>query len=195
MNEHEPASAGAVQAEAVAAELAAQPDAPQPETVAPLSPDAILGQMSAEQRSLSVFGGVVGALLGCIPGVLLWIVLGQVGFIAGISGWLMIRGANFGYSKLAGGIDRRGQVISIVIALLMPIVSEYLGLGVTIYRAFHDSYGVTLAEAIRSVPLYLAEQDVIQSMIFTLIIGYVLIAFGNIRISPGKKRDAQTPSL
>ena len=73
----------------------------------------------------------------------------------------------------------------------MPIVSEYLGLAVSIYRTFHDSYGVTVAEAISTVPLYLAEPDVIQGMIFSLIIGYVLIAFGFIRINPKQQKAAQ----
>ena len=162
------------------------------ETPAPVSPDAILGQLSAEKRAFPVLPGVVGALLGSIPGILLWIILGQVGFIAGICGWLMIRGAILGYGKLAGGIDRRGEILSTIVALLMPIVSEYLGIAVSVYRNFHESYGVTVGEAVSSVPLYLAEPDVIQGVIFSLIIGYVLIAIGFIRINPRQKNAAQT---
>jgi hypothetical protein len=168
--------------------LQAQENTPAP---AQLSPDAILGRLSAEKRSFPIFSGIVGALIGSIPGIICWVILGQVGFIAGICGWLMIRGAIFGYSKLADGIDRRGEIISTIVALLMPIVSEYLGLAVSIYRTFHDSYGVTVAEAISTVPLYLAEPDVIQGMIFSLIIGYVLIAFGFIRINPKQQKAAQ----
>lgn len=163
----------------------------------PVSPDAMLGQLSAEKRAFPVLPGIVGALIGSIPGILLWILLGQVGFIAGICGWLMIRGAIFGYTKLAGGIDRRGQVFSTIVALFMPIVSEYLGIAVTVYRYYHESYGITVAEAIGSVPLFLAEPEVIQGVIFSLIIGYVLIAIGNIRIKPKQKQAAgeQIPRL
>jgi len=160
-------------------------------------PDALLSQIAIDKTAFPVLNGVVGALLGSVPGILLWVVIGQFGFIAGIAGWLMIRGAIFGYTKLAGGIDRRGEVISTVVALLMPIVSEYLGLAVSVYRAFHASYGVTVDEALRTAPLYLSEPDVLRSLIFSLIIGYVLIAFGNIRAKPKQKKDAQAgpPSL
>jgi hypothetical protein len=168
--------------------------APQAQETAPaqLSPEAILSQLSAEKRAFPILPGIVGALIGSIPGIICWVILGQVGFIAGICGWLMIRGAIFGYTKLAGGIDRRGEIISTIVALLMPIVSEYLGLAVTVYRTFHESYGVTVSEALSSVPLYLSEPDVIQGMIFSLIIGYVLIAVGNIRINPKQKKSGQS---
>ena len=196
MNETEPQ--GSTPSESVA-EAAAQllPDELPDQTATPFSTEMILGQLSAEKSSYPVLPGLIGALLGSIPGVLAWVVLGQVGFIAGICGWLMIRGAIFGYTKLAGGIDRRGEILSTAVALLMPVVSEYLGLAVSIYRNFHESYGVTAGEAISSVPLYLAEPDVLRGIIFSLIIGYVLIAFGNIHINPKQKKTEprQIPRL
>ena len=164
---------------------------------ASLSPELTQRQILAQQSDYPVLPGLVGALLGSIPGILAWIVLGQVGFIAGICGWLMMRGAIFGYTKLAGGIDRRGEIFATIVALFMPIVSEYLGIAVSVYRNFRDSYGVTIGEAISTVPLYLAEADVLQGIIFNLLIGYVLIAFGNIRIKPKEKAIAkgQFPQL
>lgn len=157
-----------------------------------IPPEALLKQMSAEKASFPVFNGIIGALLGSIPGIILWVVIGQLGFIAGICGWLMIRGAIFGYQKLAGGIDKRGSVIATIIALLMPIAGEYLGLAVSVYRTFHEEYAVTVGEALSSVPLYLSQADIVEDIIFSLLIGYVLIILGNVRINPGKKNAAQT---
>ena len=173
-----------------------QEESPAP-PAASLSQELTERQILAQQSDYPILPGIVGALLGSIPGILAWIVLGQVGFIAGICGWLMMRGAIFGYTKLAGGIDRRGEIIATIVALFMPIVSEYLGIAVSIFRNFHDSYGVTVGEAIGTVPLYLAEADVLQGVIFNLLIGYVLIAFGNIRIKPKEKAIAkgQFPQL
>jgi hypothetical protein len=180
--------------DSLASPVAEQGSSPADTTPAQFSPDAILTQVSAEKCSYPIMPGIVGALLGSIPGILAWIILGQVGFIAGICGWLMIRGAIFGYTKLAGGIDRRGKIISTIVALLMPIVSEYLGFAVTLYRNFHASYGITISDAISSVPLYFSEPDVIQSMLFSLVIGYVLIAVGNIRNNP-KQKNAEKSQL
>lgn len=164
---------------------------------APVLPDMIAKQMAAEQRHASVLPGLIGALLGSIPGIIFWVILGQVGFIAGLCGWVMIQGAIFGYTKLAGGIDRRGRILATIVALLMPIVSEYLGIAVSVYRSFHESDGVTVAQALSSVPLYLAEPDVLQGIFFSLIIGYVFIASGFIRINPKQKKTAgaQFPQL
>lgn len=155
----------------------------------PLTPDAILSSITVEKRSFPVFSGLVGALLGSIPGILLWIVLGQVGFIAGICGWLMIRGAMFGYNKLAHGIDRRGEIFSTIVALFMPIVSEYFSVAVSVYRSFHETYGVTVMDAIDSVPLYLAEPDVLQSIIINLLIGYALIGLSFVRFKPRQQKQ------
>ncbi len=162
-------------------------------SVAPLSSEMIQRRLSVQQHDYPVIPGLVGALLGSIPGILAWIILGQVGFIAGICGWVMIQGATFGYTKLAGGIDRRGTVLSTIVALCMPIVSEYLGLAVSVYRNFHDSYGVTVGDAIRAVPLYLAEPEVLQGIVFSLILGYVLIAYVLISASANRTRTRPIP--
>ena len=116
-----------------------------------------------------------------------------MGFIAGICGWVMIQGATFGYTKLAGGIDRLGTVLSTIVALLMPIVSEYLGLAVSVYRNFHDSYGVTVGDAIRAVPLYLAEPEVLQGIVFSLLLGYALIGYVLISASVNRTRTRPIP--
>ena len=155
----------------------------------PLTPDAILSSITVEKRSFPVFSGLVGALLGSIPGVLLWIFLGQVGFIAGISGWLMIRGAMFGYNKLAHGIDRRGEIFSTIVALFMPIVSEYFGISVSVYRNFHESYSISVLDAIKIVPLYLAEPDILQGIIINLLIGYALIGLSFISFKPRQPKQ------
>ncbi len=137
--------------------------------------DALKIRSSEERTLFPVFNGVIGALLGSIPGIVVWIILGQMGYIAGIAGWLMIIGAKFGYKKLAGGIDKLGSVLSLIISLLMPIVSEYLGLAVSVYRAFHAEYAVTVGQALQSVPYYLGESDVVTPIISSLVIGYILV--------------------
>lgn len=161
------------------------------------SPSLIASQMAVEERHPSVVPGLIGALLGVIPGVILWIVLGQLGYIAGICGWLMVRGAIFGYTKLAGAIDRKGEIFATIIAVFMPLISEYLGIAVSVYRAFHASDGVTLAQAFASVPYYLSEPDVGSGVITNLLIGYVLFAVSFIRFKPkvSKLEQSKIPRL
>jgi uncharacterized membrane protein len=130
--------------------------------------------------------------LGVIPGVILWIVLGQLGYIAGICGWLMVRGAIFGYTKLAGAIDRKGEILATVVAVFMPLISEYLGIAVSVYRTYHTSDGLSVADAFASVPLNLSDPDILTSIATNLVIGYVLFAIGFIRFKPKQSKLEQS---
>lgn len=177
---------------------AAQDAAPELATAPAITPaDAMLGNLAAEQREAAVLPGLIGALLGVIPGVLLWILLGQLGYIAGICGWLMVRGAIFGYTKLAGGIDRKGEIFATIIAVFMPLVSEYLGIAVSVYRTFHKVDGTTVLDSLASVPLNLSDPDILRGIIINLVIGYVLFAIGFIRFKPKQKSQpsGQIPRL
>lgn len=166
----------------------------QPQTAATaINPaEAILGNLTAEKRAAAVFPGLIGALLGVIPGVVLWIILGQLGYIAGICGWLMVRGAIFGYTKLAGAIDRKGEIFATIIAVFMPLVSEYLGIAVSVYRTFHKVDGTTVLDSLASVPLNLSDPDILRGIIINLVIGYVLFAIGFIRFTPKQKNPQQS---
>ena len=157
---------------------------------------ATFSQVSEVRNTLPVFNGIIGALLGSIPGVLLWIILGQIGYIAGIAGWMMIIGARFGYRKFAGGIDKLGSVLSFIIALIMPIISEYLGLAVTVYRTFHEEYALTVGDAFRSLPYFLEESEVMGSIAGSLAIGYILlfIVFFTTKAN-NRKAKQQLPDL
>ncbi len=173
------------------------PDAPETQSIP--EPGAAIHQMTEERTPLPVLNGIIGALLGSLPGVLLWIILGQFGYIAGIAGWLMIIGARFGYQKLAGGINKLGSVLSLIIALIMPAVSEYIGLAVSVYREFHADYGVTVGDAFRSIPYFLSEPDVVRPLAGSLAIGYflmLLVFFTSLgRVRQPKQKNQKMPDL
>lgn len=156
------------------------------------SPSLIASQISIEERHPSVVPGLIGALIGSIPGVLLWVIIGQLGYIAGICGWLMVRGAIFGYTKLGGGINKLGKFLASAVAFIMPLVAEYLGVAVSVYRAFHESDGVTVAQAFASVPYFLSEPDVSSGIITNLLIGYVLFAVSFIHFKPKESKFEQS---
>lgn len=184
---NEPASpvVPVVEADAQASAMQYDPAPAQP------SSEAILRNLSAEKRDISIVSGLIGALLGSIPGVILWVIIGQLGYIAGICGFLMVRGAIFGYTKLAGGINKFGKFLAAAIAFLMPLVAEYLGIAVSIYRAFHESEGVTIAQSFTYVPYFLNEPEVVSGLVTNLLIGYLLFAASFINFKPKQKNVNQ----
>jgi hypothetical protein len=79
----------------------------------------------------------------------------------------------------------------------MPLISEYLGIAVSVYRAFHTSDGLTLADSFASVPLNLADPEILMSIGTNLVIGYILFAVGFIRFKPkaSKLEQSKIPRL
>ena len=53
----------------------------------------------AKSSGSNVLAGLVGAFLGSLVGVVLWLVVYKLGYIAGISGAVMVICAMMGYNK------------------------------------------------------------------------------------------------
>lgn len=70
--------------------------------------EAVL-QVSAalEEKPSNLLLGVIGALFASLLGVGLWVLIGQVGFVAGIAGFVMLKLALGGYQKLGGSLDKK----------------------------------------------------------------------------------------
>lgn len=70
---------------------------------------------------------LLSILIGCIPGVLVWVVLGLLNIYAWISGYLIIRGAVAAYEKITKRrITRKSLNLAMLISIVMSAVSEYL---------------------------------------------------------------------
>lgn len=126
----------------------------------------------------NIIGGIVGALLGAIIGGVLWVLVGQLGYISAIAGLVMIICALKGYELLGGGLTKAGIVISCVISIVMVILADQVSWGIIVYNEFKDYYEITYFDAIRIVPDVLQESDLVGTAIRDLVVGYVLMAVG-----------------
>ncbi len=72
----------------------------------------------------NVAAGIVGAILGSLIGVLSIVLIGQLGYIAAISGFIMAICTLKGYEKLGGKLSKKGVIICILIMLLMVYVGN-----------------------------------------------------------------------
>ncbi len=126
----------------------------------------------------NVFLGIIGAIIGAAIGGLAWII------ISGLSGYLMMYLAIRGYRKLSGFLDKKGQIISLVIVMLMIFFANYMyyALDYCIYNsAGSDSLGNILA-AFREVPGYLTTSGKWTDFILSLIIGYGLAIWSGFKV-------------
>ncbi len=84
------------------------------------------------EQKTSVWKGLLGAVIGSLPGIIVWIILGYFGYTAALVGVLLAFGIIFGYMKLGGAPDMLG----VVICIITMVVGIYLGV--------HLSYSVSL---------------------------------------------------
>lgn len=122
------------------------------------------------------FFGVIGALGGSLVGVALWILIGRLGFIAGIAGFVMLKFALKGYEKLGGRLDKKGAVISLIIAALMITganVADYLLQMFQAYLSFEVSFE-TILFVLKNFTNIMTEYEMWGGFMANLIVGYLL---------------------
>lgn len=141
------------------------------------------GAPKAKARS-NVVTGIIGALLGSLVGVALWVGIYKLGYIAGIAGAIMIVSAMFGYEKLGGSLDLKGIIISAVICIGMIYISERICISMQLYEEFKDYkyyFGdVSFFDCYKS--MFTILKDVEKESVFwgELGIGYLLFAIASV---------------
>lgn len=148
-----------------------------------------------ESSNGNVLSGVVGAFLFSIIGGLLYFVVYQIGFVAGICGLVIFVLANFGYGLFAKTKDKNslaGLITSIIAMIVMIFVAEYFCLSFEIYQEYKDA-GITFFDAVRATPDFLTMSEVGEAVAGDLAFAYIfgfIASIGNI-ITIVKARKAQ----
>lgn len=136
-----------------------------------------------EQNNLKK--GILGAVVGSIPGILLWILLGYIGYTASIVGFVIAFGILFGYNLLGGTLEKTGIIICIVVLLIAIYVGEHMTWSVVIYKALKEySEEVTLGDCVKNLQPMLALIEMKGDFVSSVVKGYIfglLGAFGAIK--------------
>ena len=146
------------------------------------------GIQQGPQERENVLFGIVGAFLFSLVGGVLWYVLYQVGFLAGISGIVGVICAIKGYSVFAKRESKKGVIFSVIIAALVIVAAWYLCLANDVYVAFQDwyelgevDYTVTFFEAVRGAYMFLEDPEIATGYFTDLAIGLGLCVLGAAR--------------
>lgn len=115
--------------------------------------------------------GLVGLFGGSIIGMIIWILIYQLGYVAGISGLLMAYLCIKGYEKFAGRLDKKGLFLSIIISVVMLAIAELICFNLEIANAFHLSF----TEALEVLPEMLDESSVQEAIFQDLAFGYIFM--------------------
>ena len=117
--------------------------------------------MEQDKKRESLAAGLVGAFLGSLLGAVCIIVVGQLGYVAAISGMVMAVCALKGYELLGGTLSRKGAVIACIWVLIITYVSYQLECAIQIAQAAE----VGVFEAFRSIS-YLLEGGYLNTRVY-----------------------------
>lgn len=140
------------------------------------SSNGTTGIMAAERTHPAL--GVVGALLGALLGAALWIVLYQIGIIAGIAGIAIAYCACKGYTLFSKSTKLGGIILSVCISVVILLAAVFFCWGLDIYKELIVEYELTLMDAILFVPEIAVTPDFVVEFVKEILMGLILVAVG-----------------
>ena len=145
-----------------------------------------------KKRQENVVAGVVGAFLGTLLGVVCTVVIGQLGYVASISGLIMAVGALKGYELLGGTLSRKGAVISSALILVMTWLAHRLTWAI----ALTSAVGLGVFDSFQAIP-ELLEAGLLEGPAYwgDLVMLYLFTLLGAVPTIIGGLRSADLPDL
>ena len=144
----------------------------------------------------NVIAGIVGAFLFALVGGLLYFLVYQTGFIAGICGLITVVLSYLGYQLFSGRKgSSKGVIFSVIMSVIVIAVAEYTCLAYIIYNEFESVYNINFFDAMRVTPAFLKQGEILGEVIRDLLIAYALGAvasFGTIKtnLAAAKRKNA-----
>jgi len=137
--------------------------------------------------------GLIGAVFGAALGGLLWIGFYKIGFIAGISGYAAVFGADWGYRKLSGR-ELRGPsfALCVILGMLMIVFANYISYVWEIVDVLNESNpgSAAFGTVFRNLPEMMKKYELLGEFVGDLIMGLMFSLFAVIsELGARKRRD------
>lgn len=145
-----------------------------------------------KKRQENLAAGVVGAFLGTLLGVVCTVVIGQLGYVASVSGLIMAVGALKGYELLGGRLSKKGAAISSLLILVMTWLAHRLTWAI----ALASAAGLGVFESFQAIP-ELLEAGLLEGPAYwgDLVMLYLFTLLGAVPTIIGGLRSADLPDL
>lgn len=137
--------------------------------------------------------GIIGAILGTIPGIILWILFSLIGIEPGIAGIAITMGSAVFYKKFAHNIKLPGIIISSFVGLFMVLVAHEINCAIYIYNLYKADYFIKLMDAYKAIPYYLNTVSEFRKIFNNgLLTGYLLSIIGVFTSYSLQRQNANT---
>lgn len=148
-----------------------------------------------ENKPNNYIKGILLGLLFSLGGVVLWVLIGALNFIAGIAGYAIAFFMYLGYKKAGGKVNQTAGILIIVLSLVMVAVSTYISTCQSIFSYLSsEGNSVGFFEIMALMPEVLAEDaEFLGTVLLDFDIGTLLTLVATARLyktifSEDKKR-------
>lgn len=134
-------------------------------------------------RNENVLNGIVGAFLFSLGGVVLYFILYQLNYIAGLVGFVTFTLANLGYGVFTGTKGKnsmKGVIVSIVVTVIMIAISEFICLGYIVHQELGKEWGLTIFESMKITPEVITYSEMWGDVALELGLCYLLAGLGSL---------------
>lgn len=123
--------------------------------------------------------GLAGAVIGTVPGIIIWVIVGQLGYFAELCGLAIAFGAALGCDVLGKCERKKTLVMSVFVIILATFAAVCLNDVVHIMRRQH--FSITDATALFTVTLRISEK-IRMEFIKSAVLGYVFSFLGSLGV-------------
>lgn len=128
-----------------------------------------------ENRAMGLLGAVLGGILGGASIVL----LGQLGYVAALSGVILAFCTLKGYDLLGKGMSKQGILICILVMLLTPYLADRVSWAIVIVRDLGLAFGDAFKYVHEIVAEYAMEEEYWKDLLmvygFTVLGGFAVV--------------------
>lgn len=144
------------------------------------SQSAVQTQQAQFLKKENLVGGIVGAFLGSLLGMLSIVLVGQLGYVAALCGFVMAACTVKGYELLGGKLTKKGVILGVIFMVIMVYVGNRADWALSIVRQLSDEgYALDIFTSFQSIPYWL-DMEMLDAASYygNLAIIYVFTALG-----------------
>lgn len=128
----------------------------------------------------NIFLGLIGSIIGCIPGFILWLVLAYLMINPSVTGLIIMFGSAYFYKYMANSMKLPGLIISVIVGFIFIILANEFANAYSLYNEYINQYNINIFDAYKAIPYYLKYSELFRSSYNqNLILSIMFFIFGS----------------
>jgi len=111
----------------------------------------------------NIFLGLIGSIIGCLPGFIAWLILGYFMISPSVMGLLIMLGSAYAYKYSANSMKLIGLIISILIGFIFIILANEITNAYTLYTEYVNQFDINLFDVYKAMPYYINNNEIFRN--------------------------------